>query len=280
MCGIERRNAKPRRTLVHRRPDSGKPSMRSVPNLSRANEQFIANVAHQLRYPLVPIRNAAALLKREAPDPATIRQVADIIERQTSGMHRLIGDLLEVSRLELGALTLHRARAPLFELMEQAMESCAVFANERGHTLFVSVTPTPVYLHMDVLRLSQALHHIIINACKYTDKHGHIRIRAQQEGMLAVITVSDTGDGILPAELEAIFELFVQSEHGRRVEPGLGLGLYLARHLIEAHGGTVIAESAGAGRGSVFTIRLPCEIASAPTLESADEARAADLFRV
>jgi signal transduction histidine kinase len=253
--------------------------MRSVPDLSRANEQFIANVAHQLRYPLVPIRNAAALLKREAPDPATIRRVADVIERQTNGMHRLIGDLLEVSRLELGALTLQRARAPLSELMELAIESCAAFANERGHNLFVSVTPTPVYLYMDEMRLSRALHHIIVNACKYTDKHGHIRIRAQQEGMLAVITVSDTGEGILPAELEAIFELFVQSEHGRRVEPGLGLGLYLARHLIEAHGGTVVAESAGAGRGSVFTIKLPCEAASESTLESADAARAADPSR-
>lgn len=239
-----------------------------------ASEQFIANVAYQLRYPLVPIRNAAALLKREATDPATIRRVAEIIERQTNGMHRLIGDLVDVSRVELGTLSLQRSRNLLSRLMELAIDSTEAFASERGHVLFVSVAPTPIHIHMDDARLTQALHHIIANACKYTDKHGHIFIRAQQEGLVAVITVSDTGDGILSTELEAIFGLFVQCERGPHAEPGLGLGLYLARHLIEAHGGTVVAESAGVGRGSLFTIRLPCEAASVLMLEPADEAPA------
>jgi len=240
------------------------------------SEQFIDNVAHQLRYPLVPIRNAAALLKREPTDPATVRRVAEIIERQTNGMHRLIGDLVDLSRVELGALTLHRSRNLLSRLMELAIESTEAFASERGHALFMSVAPAPIFIHMDSARMTQALHHIIANACKYTDKHGHIFIRAQQEGLLAVITVSDTGDGILPSELERIFGLFVQCEHARRADPGLGLGLYLARHLIEAHGGTVIAESAGAGRGSVFTIKLPCEAVSVLAPESADGAPATD----
>jgi signal transduction histidine kinase len=244
--------------------------------LGNSNEQFIASVAHQLRFPLVPIRNAAALLKREAPDQATIRRVADVIERHTNGMHRLIGDLVDVSRLGLGTLTLHRGRESLSCLIERTLDSAGEFANERGHSLSVSVAPTPVFLHIDTIRLTQALHHIIANACKYTDKHGHIIIRAQQDGHLAVITVTDTGEGILPAELETIFGLFVQREHGRRAEPGLGLGLYLARHLIEAHGGTVIAESAGIGRGSVFTIRLPCESTSALMLEFAEAVRAID----
>jgi signal transduction histidine kinase len=244
--------------------------------LAGVNERFIANVAHQLRYPLVPIRNAAALLKREAPDPATIRRVADIIERQTNGMHRLIGDLVDVSSLELGTLTLHRARTKVSRLMELALESVGAFANERGHTLSVSLAPTPMFVHVDAARVTQALHHIISNACKYTDKHGHIIVRVQQERLFAVISVSDTGEGILPAELETIFGLYVRSDHGRCAEPGLGLGLYLARHLIEAHGGTLIAESAGIGRGSVFTVKLPCDSASAVTLEFADGARATD----
>jgi signal transduction histidine kinase len=245
-------------------------------SLAGANEQFIANVEHQLRYSLVPIRNAAALLKRETPDPAMIRRVADIIERQANGMHRLIGDLVDASRIEAGTLTLHPARAQVSRLLELAMESNGVFANERGHTLSMSVAPTPMFVQVDVARLTQALHHIIANACKYTDNHGHIFIRAQQDGRFAVIAVSDTGEGILPAELETIFGLFMQGGHGRPAESGLGLGLYLARRLIEAHGGTVIAESAGAGRGSVFTIKLPCEAANGPMFERADAVKAND----
>ena len=244
--------------------------------LAGANEQFIANVAHQLRFPLVPIRNAAALLRQDILDPVTIRRVADIIERQTTGMHRLIGDLVDVSRLQLGTLTLHRARAQVSHLMELALESTGAVANERGHALSMSVAPTPIFVHMDAIRLTQALHHIIANACKDTDKHGDIFIRAQQEGLFAVITVCDTGAGILPADLETIFGLFVQSDDSRRAEPGLGLGLYLARQLIEAHGGTVIAASAGVGRGSVFTAKLPCEAAIESVLGFGDEVSASD----
>src|SRR5205085_1157566 len=163
----------------------------------------------------------------------TLRRVADIIERQTTGMYRLIGDLVDVSCLEMGTLALHPARALLSRLVELAFESTETYASERGHTLSVSVAPAPIFVHMDVMRLTQALHHIIANACKYTEKHGLIFIRAQQDGLHAVITVSDTGDGILATELEAIFGLFVQREHRPRTEPGLGLGLYLARQLIE-----------------------------------------------
>jgi signal transduction histidine kinase len=244
--------------------------------LGNANEQFIASVAHHLRYPLVPIRNAAALLRRQPADPAMIGPVADIIERQTNVMNRLIGDLVDVSRLGLGTLALHRGRELLSRLIQQALTSAGPFAHERGHSLAVSVAPTPIFLHVDSIRLTQALHHVITNACKYTDKHGQIVIRAQQEGLLAVITVSDTGEGIPPAELDSIFGLFVQGERGRRAEPGLGLGLYLARHFIEAHGGTVVAHSAGPGLGSVFTITLPCEAATAPMLEFAGTAPASD----
>lgn len=203
---------------------------------AREQDQFIAIIAHELRHPLVPIRNAAALLKHESADAATIRRAADIIERQASGMNRLIG-----------------------ELMERAVESAKPFASERGHTLSVSVTPAPTYLHMDVLRLVQSLHQIITNATRYTERCGHIHVRAKREGAEVVVTVSDTGIGIPVDDLETIFGLFVHAAHGARIEQGLGLGLYLARYLIEAHEGTVMAASAGLGRGSVFTIRLPCE---------------------
>ena len=226
-------------------------------------DQIISIVAHELRYPLVPIRNAAALLKQDSVDAATIRRAAEIIERQINGMQRLIGDLVDVSRLQMAAIELRKARTPLSELIERAVESAGPMTVERGHSMSVSVSSQPVYLHMDVLRLSQALHHIIGNASKYTGEQGFIHIRAQQEGAEASITVSDTGIGIPEAELETIFGLFVHASRRGRAGHGLGVGLYLARHLVEAHAGTVTAASKGRGLGSVFTIRLPCEVADA-----------------
>jgi signal transduction histidine kinase len=224
-----------------------------------SNQQLIAIVAHELTYPLVPIRNAAALLKQDSPDATTIRRAADIIERQTNSMHRLILDLVDLSRMQYGSIELHTARTALSLLIERALETVGAIANERGHKLSVSVSPEPIYLDIDVLRLVRALHNIVDNACKYTDKRGLIQIRAEREGSDAVIIVSDTGVGIAAAELDAIFGLFVRFEQEGHIEAGLGLGLYLARQLIEAHHGTVTAASDGPGRGSAFTVRLPCE---------------------
>lgn len=243
-----------------------------------AQEQLVAIVAHELRYPLFPIRDAAALLRQESPDAATVRRAAEIIERQAAAMNRLIGDLVDVSKMQLGAIQMRPARALLSGLMEHAVESATPLVTDRGHALTVSVTPEAIYLNMDVLRLGQALHNIIANASKFTDKHGHIHVRAQREAAEVVIVVSDNGIGIPPAELEAIFELFGRSQHEPRIEPGLGLGLYLARYLIDAHGGTVSAASAGPGQGSVFTVRLPCEAPVEAAIEPGEVATAGDRF--
>jgi signal transduction histidine kinase len=241
------------------------------------NEHLIAIVAHELRYPLVPIRNAAALLKQDALDAATIRRAAEIIERQANGMHRLIADLVEVTRMQLGPIELRTARATLDTVLERAIESVAPIAREHGQTLSINRSPEPIYLEVDVLRLASALHNIIGNAFKYTEPHGFIHIRTKRHGCEALIIVSDTGAGIPAADLERIFGLFVQSGPRERIEAGLGIGLYLARHLIEAHHGTVTAASDGRERGSVFTVRLPCE---PPTLRSnaqqSDAAQAGD----
>jgi len=224
--------------------------------------QCIAVVAHELRYPLVPIRYAAALLKQPAVDIATIQRVAGIIERQALAMNRLIGDLVDVSRMQRGVMEIRRVRAALADLLECVAESAEPLVNERGQALTVSAPAEPVYLQMDVLRLCQALLNIITNATKYTDRRGHIAMRAHREGTQALIVVSDTGIGIPSQDLEVIFELFEKSSQGMRIEQGLGMGLYLARHFIEAHCGTITAASAGPGCGSEFTIRLPCEAAS------------------
>jgi signal transduction histidine kinase len=225
----------------------------------RDQRQLFAIVANELRYPLVPIRNAAALLQQDVVDIATIRRSAEIIERQVNGMIRLIGDLADVSRMQRGTMEIRRTRALLSTLLEFTLESAQPLANERRHTLSVSVCSEPVYLNMDLLRLSQALLNVIANATRYTERHGEIHVQARREGTQAIVVISDKGIGIAESDLESIFEVFVKSAQGMRFEPGLGIGLYLARHFIEAHGGTVTAASAGIGRGSDFTIRLPCE---------------------
>jgi len=222
--------------------------------------QLIAVVAHELRYPLVPIRNAAALLKHNASDSATIHRAAGIIERQVNGMNRLIGDLVDVSRTQRGVMEIRRARASLSELLEFTTESAGPLVRERGHNLSVNAPQESVYLPIDVMRVSQALLNIIANSTKYTDRHGVITVLAYREKAQAVIVVRDTGCGIPTRDLEAIFGLFAKSSQGMRVEQGLGIGLYLARHFIEAHGGTVTAASDGVGHGSEFTLRLPCEV--------------------
>ena len=241
--------------------------------------QLISLVAHELRSPLMPIRHAAAMLKDVAPDPVTVRRAAEIIEREAEGMSRLIGDLVDVSRTQSGALELQRRRAPLSELMERAIESAGPFVREHGHQLTLSVSPEPIYLHMDVIRLRQALCHIIANACKYTDMHGHIHVRAQRSGTNVSIVVSDTGIGIRNSALEASFGLFARAGQGSHVQVGLGVGLYLARYFVEAHGGTLTAASAGTNRGSEFTIGLPCESSTAMVPAAEDEEPAVDQSR-
>ena len=238
----------------------------AVPN--GAHQQFVAIVVNELRHPLVPIRQAATLLRQESVDAATIRRAAEIIEHQVSGMNRLIADLIDVSRMQMGALELRLVRAPLSGLMKLVTETAAPLASERGHGLSVNVSPEPVYLNIDVVRIAQALHNIIGNASKLTDRHQHIHVHAKREGAQAVIVVSNLKPGVAAAEIDMIFDL----------EPGLGLGLYLARYLIEAHAGTLSAVVAGAGHGSEFTVRLPCELPMPQPDEPADAEPAVDLI--
>jgi len=229
-----------------------------------SHELLVAILAHELCHPLAPIRHAAALLKQEAVDENTLRLAAEVIERQAGDMHRLIGDLLDVSRMQAGSLDIRVERTRLTHLVERAVESAGPLARERGHTLHVSVSPDPVYLSIDVLRMRQALHNVIANASKFTDPHGHIHVFAHREDAMAMIVIRDTGIGIPAHDLETIFDLYWRCEQRERLEQGLGLGLYLARFLVEAHGGTITASSEGSGRGSVFTLRLPCEPSTPP----------------
>lgn len=224
-----------------------------------AHERLVAILANELCQPLAPIRDAAAMLRQDALDERTLRHASEVIERRAGDMHRLIGDLLDISRMQAGTMEIRVEPTLLTDLVERAVESARLLARERGHTLHVSVCADPVYLNIDVLRVSQALHNIIANASKFTDRDGQIHVSARCDEAMVVIEVRDTGIGISAQELETIFDLFWRCEQRERLEPGLGLGLYLARYLVEAHGGTITAASEGCGRGSVFTLRLPCE---------------------
>lgn len=231
---------------------------------NRNKDLFITILAHELRNPLGPIKNAAALLRHESLDVKTTQRASEIIDRQVRGMTRLIDDILDVARLQLGNLELQRVGVTVSDIVERTLEVAQPFVVARGHELIVSVPPEPIFLDADAMRLSQVLQNLVRNAAKYTNFGGKIRIGAQRVGSDAVLTVSDTGIGIAPTQLDAIFELYAQAGQAatERSAGGLGIGLYLARSLVEAHGGTIRAASAGAGSGSEFIVRLPCQCAA------------------
>ena len=225
-------------------------------------DRFMAVLGHELRSRLQPTKTAAELLKRDTVDALTRRSLAELIDRQIGGMTRLIDDLLDVARLRSGVFRLRRTRADVAEIIGHAVETVGSIVAARKHTLIVTLPCEPVYLEADVMWLSQALQNLLSNAAKYTNPKGRIGIYAGREGDEVVITVSDDGIGIAPAELDTIFELYAQSGQAgsERSAGGIGLGLYLSRLLVEEHGGFIRAFSAGPGRGSQFTVRLPSPI--------------------
>ena len=234
----------------------------------RNEDRFIAILAHELRNPLGPIRNAAALLRGGTLDAVAAKQTSDIIDRQVLGMSQLIDDLLNVSRLRLGNLELRRTIVTVSEIVARTVEAVGPFIAAHGHALVVSLPPEPVSLDADVVWLSQALQNLVSNSGKYTDPGGRIHIDAVRDGDGVVITVSDNGIGIASTQLDAIFDMWAQAGQAstERSEGGVGIGLYLARRVIEAHGGSVRATSDGPGLGSQLTVRLPCSKPAPPTV--------------
>ncbi|HWJ05447.1 MAG TPA: PAS domain-containing protein [Steroidobacteraceae bacterium] len=225
----------------------------------RRKDEFIATLAHELRNPLAPIRNAVRLLGSGGDAPIDTTWARDVIERQVSHMARLLDDLLDISRISLGRVELQSGRVTLASVVDMAIETSHP-AIERGrHRLVVQLPGQPVWLQADAVRLAQVLSNLLNNAAKYTEPGGHIRLeavlRASNE---VVITVSDDGIGIAPEQLARVFEMFAQAQPALdRSQGGLGIGLALARGLTEAMGGRIEAESDGPGRGSRFSVHLP-----------------------
>ena len=237
-------------------------AMAQLTTADRNKDRLLAILGHELRNQLAPTRNASELLKRDVIDIATTRQISRIIDRQVTGMTRLIDELLDAAHLRGGSLELHRTDTALANIIASTIATVEPLVASRNHTLVVDLPTEPVRLAGDEMWLSHALQNLIGNAAKYTDPGGRIDVRVTRDGTDAVVTVSDNGVGLDAAQLEAIFELYVQlGQSPRRLAVGgLGVGLYLTRLVVEGHGGTIQATSEGPGLGSEFTVRLPCAL--------------------
>ena len=231
---------------------------------ARRKDEFLATLAHELRNPLAPIRTAVHLM---ALDRDAMRRPAllQMLERQVGHMVRLVDDLIDVSRVSRGTVELRQEPLELARILHSAVETSKPLIDRARHRLEVVTGEEALVVMGDAVRLSQVFANLLNNAAKYTGDGGHIELRAWREGGEAVVTLRDDGIGIEPAQLPLLFEMFTQLDRGTaRAQGGLGIGLALVKQLVEMHGGRVHADSAGTGRGSCFTVRLPLDEAHAP----------------
>jgi signal transduction histidine kinase len=221
-------------------------------------DEFFATLLHELRNPLAPIANALDALAMDTSDRSRVDSMRGIIERQVRQLTRLVDDLLDVSRMIHGKVELQLRSVNLAEIMAVAVEAAEPIIRLRRHELTCETPRPPVVIQADSVRLTQALTNLLINAAKYTNPGGHIRLSSEQEGGLAVIHIRDDGVGIPPEKLSEIFELFARAApQAPTGGSDLGIGLAVSRQLIQLHGGTICAHSEGPGRGSEFIVRLP-----------------------
>ncbi len=229
----------------------------SLQEADRKKNEFLATLAHELRNPLAPIRNALQII-RLTSERAAIEQARAMMERQLGQLVRLVDDLLDVSRISRNKLQLRKGRILLTSVIENAVETARPLVDAKGHTLNVKLPPEPIYLDADLTRLSQVFWNLLNNGAKYTDPGGKIDLIAELEENELVVRVRDTGIGIAADVQPGLFTLFSQVDNSlERTQGGLGIGLSLAKGLVELHGGRVEAHSEGLGHGSEFIVRLP-----------------------
>jgi PAS domain S-box-containing protein len=230
---------------------------RALRDADRRKDEFLAVLAHELRNPLAPLRNALEMVRLSADDPATVGMVRATMERQVEQMVRLTDDLLDVSRITRNRLELRRRPVDLAVVVHRAMESAEPILTERRHVVTLALPSAPLVVDADDGRLSQVLYNLLGNAAKYTHPGGRIHVQAVRDGTDAVITISDNGIGIAREHLQSVFEMFTQVDASlERSQGGLGIGLTLSRRIVELHGGTIEARSDGPGRGSTLVVRL------------------------
>ncbi len=224
----------------------------------RRKDDFLATLAHELRNPLAPLRNAVQILTLRGSDPALVAQTCEVMGRQVQQIVRLVDDLLEVSRIGQGKISLQKAPVDMADVVATAVETSRPLIDAHRHKLTVSLPGSPTRVEADATRLAQVLSNLLNNAAKYTEDGGQIDLIIERAGKDAVARVRDNGIGIAPEEMPHLFDMFRQIESSaNRSQGGLGIGLTLVRRLVEMHGGRIEARSAGLGKGSEFTVRLP-----------------------
>lgn len=222
-------------------------------------DEFLATLAHELRNPLAPIRNALEIMRISRNQPEVIESARSLMERQVATLVRLIDDLLEVSRMSRGKVQLRLERLSLDEVLEAAIEQSRPLLEKAGQTLKVLTPADEISLNGDRLRLAQVFTNLLNNAAKYSEPGGTVTIEASRDGDVATIRVRDSGVGIPAEMLPHLFEPFLQIDQSlNRAQGGMGIGLNLVSRLVELHGGSVVAKSAGLGKGAEFIIKLPC----------------------
>ncbi|MDT3678481.1 MAG: PAS domain S-box protein [Burkholderiaceae bacterium] len=232
---------------------------------NRRMSEFLAMLAHELRNPLAPIRNAVNLLSLHTAFPQQLTGVRDVIDRQLGQLTRLVDDLLDIGRIATGKIRLDRRRLDYREVVQSSVDATLPLAQAHEQRLSLSLPEAPIPMVGDATRLAQSLQNLLNNAVRYTPQGGEIRVEVHRDGPDSVTQVADSGRGIPRHEIERIFELFSQVDaDDAPAAQGLGIGLSLARTLVEQHGGTLSAASPGRGLGSVFTMRLPIHAAVSP----------------
>lgn len=236
----------------------------------RRKDDFLAMLAHELRNPLAALNNTAQLIRLRVPADPVVLGGVEIVEHQVNQMVRLVEDLLNVSRITRGTFKLQKELIDLTGVVARAVEAIRPLIDARKQTLTVSLLPETVCLEADPTRLEQVLVNLLNNAAKYTEAGGRIWLAVERNESEITIRVGDTGKGIAGEMLPRVFDLFIQADRpSDRSQEGLGIGLWLTRHLVEMHGGTVQARSDGIGKGSEFVIRL----AVLPTAHQRDAAQ-------
>lgn len=226
----------------------------------RRKDEFLATLAHELRNPLAPIMNALQLLQLKNTADPQLKRIQDVIDRQVRHLVHLVDDLLDVSRISTGRIVLQQEQVELQSVLANAIEASQPLLDAAQHAFSTSIPETPLYVEGDATRLAQVFLNLLNNAAKYTPQGGDVSLTASCEEDQAVIRIRDNGVGISPALIESMFNMFVQGHRsGERVQGGLGIGLPLARQLLQLHGGTVEAKSEGPGKGSEFIVRLPLQ---------------------
>jgi PAS domain S-box-containing protein len=243
--------------------------IRRLRDTDRRKDEFLATLAHELRNPLAPIRNALEIMRVDGRDRSAVEDVAhNMIERQVSQMMRLVDDLLDVSRITTGRLELRRERIDLAQVMRSAVETSRPLIDAAHHELFVELPSGPILLDADPVRLAQVFSNVLNNAARYMAEGGRIRVTASRDDEMVTVVVQDFGIGIAPDSLPRIFDMFAQGDaSGEQSHGGLGIGLTLVKRLVEMHSGTVEAYSEGRGRGTSISVRLPIAVAASAPLQ-------------